>query len=219
VIVCADADLDAAAAASAASGYAFAGQSCISVQRALVDESVHDEFLSALVEAAEAQVAGDPAEPDTDLGPSITKEARDRVHEIVDEATSEGAELHGGGTFGDGYLRPAVLDRPKHELRVWSKEAFGPVISVDTFSSIDEAIDLANGTEYGLQAGVFTKDLNVALNAVERLEFGGVTVNEPPQFRVDQMPYGGTKESGNTREGPHYTVREMTEERMVVIRL
>jgi acyl-CoA reductase-like NAD-dependent aldehyde dehydrogenase len=219
VIVCADADLDAAAAASAGSGYAFAGQSCISVQRALVHESVHDEFLSALVKAAEAQVAGDPAEPETDLGPSITKQARDRVHEIVDEAVSAGAELHGGGTFGDGYLRPAVLDRPRHDLRVWNKEAFGPVISVDTFSTMDEAIDLANGTEYGLQAGVFTRDLNVALDAVERLEFGGVTVNEAPQFRVDQMPYGGTKASGNTKEGPYDAVREMTEERMVVIKL
>ena len=219
LIVCADADLDAAAAACASSGYAFAGQSCISVQRALVDESVHDEFLSALVKAAEAQIAGDPAEPHTDLGPSITKEARDRVHEIVDEAVSAGAELHGGGTFGDGYLRPAVLDRPNHDLRVWSKEAFGPVVSVDTFATIDEAIDLANGTEYGLQAGVFTRDLNTALNAVERLEFGGVTVNQAPQFRVDQMPYGGTKASGNTKEGPHDAVREMTEERMVVIKL
>jgi acyl-CoA reductase-like NAD-dependent aldehyde dehydrogenase len=104
-------------------------------------------------------------------------------------------------------------------LRVWQREVFGPVVSVGTFSTLDEAIDLANGTEYGLQAGIFTRDLGTAFTAIERLRFGGVTVNEPPQFRVDQMPYGGTKASGNTKEGPHSAVREMTEERMVVVRV
>jgi acyl-CoA reductase-like NAD-dependent aldehyde dehydrogenase len=112
-----------------------------------------------------------------------------------------------------------VLDNVGPELRAWKKEAFGQVISVATFESLDEAIDLANGTEYGLQAGIFTRDLSAALEAIHRLEFGGVTVNEAPQFRVDQMPYGGTKASGNTKEGPHDAVREMTEERMVVVKL
>jgi acyl-CoA reductase-like NAD-dependent aldehyde dehydrogenase len=219
IIVCKDADLEAAAQASATSGYAFAGQSCISVQRALVHEDVHDEFVEALARAAAAQKAGDPSEADTDLGPSITKQARDRVHEIVDEAVEAGATLHGGGTFGDGYLRPTVLDDVRHDLRVWSKEAFGPVISVSAFETLDEAIELANATEYGLQAGIFTRDLQVGLGAIHRLEFGGVTVNQAPQFRVDQMPYGGTKASGNTKEGPHDAVREMTEERMVVVKL
>jgi acyl-CoA reductase-like NAD-dependent aldehyde dehydrogenase len=219
VIVCADADLDAAAQACATSGYAFAGQSCISVQRAIVHSSVHDAFVEALVRAADAQKAGDPAEPDTDLGPSITEEARDRAHRVVDEAVSAGATKHGGGTFGDGYLRPTVLENVGHDQHAWKKEAFAPVVSVATFERLDEAIDLANATEYGLQAGIFTRDLSAALDAIHRLEFGGVTVNQAPQFRVDQMPYGGTKASGNTKEGPHDAVREMTEERMVVVKL
>lgn len=219
VIVCKDADLEAAATASAASGYAFAGQSCISVQRAIVHQDVHDAFLDALIRAAESQKAGDPSEPDTDVGPSITHAARDRVHELVNEAVAHGAIAHAGGTFGDGYLKPTVLDGVAHDARVWQKEVFAPVISVATFSEVGEAIDMANDTEYGLQAGIFTRDLPAALAAIQRLEFGGVTVNQPPQFRVDQMPYGGVKASGNTKEGPHDAVREMTTERMVVVKL
>ncbi|HYY04052.1 MAG TPA: aldehyde dehydrogenase family protein, partial [Gaiellaceae bacterium] len=130
-----------------------------------------------------------------------------------------GAERLAGGTFDGGHVRPTVLDGVPTDVRAWENEIFGPVLGLRTFASLDEAIELANGTPYGLQAGIFTRDLATAVTASERLEFGGVTVNEAPTFRVDQMPYGGTKESGNTREGPHYTVREMTEERMVVIKL
>jgi acyl-CoA reductase-like NAD-dependent aldehyde dehydrogenase len=217
VIVCADADLAAAAAAAATSGFGFAGQSCISVQRVIVHRSVHDVFLDELVQAARAQVVGDPLSPDTTVGPVIDREARDRILSWVDAAESEGAVKCTGGLEDHGHLQPVVLDRAAPEMRVWSSEVFGPVVAVHAFDELDEAIELANGTEYGLQAGIFTRDLAAALAAVERLEFGGVTVNETPTFRVDQMPYGGVKESGNTREGPHYTVREMTEERMVII--
>ena len=219
VIVCADADLDAAATMSAASGYAFAGQSCISVQRAIVHEGVREEFAVLLAAAANAQRAGDPSDPETDVGPAITPAARERVATWTDEAIAAGAKPLAGGTFGDGHLKPVVLDGVGLEQKVWAKEVFGPVISVAPFSTLDEAIDLANGTEYGLQAGIFTRDLKAALDAMHRLRFGGVTVNQAPQFRVDQMPYGGTKASGNTKEGPHDAVREMTEERMVVVRL
>jgi acyl-CoA reductase-like NAD-dependent aldehyde dehydrogenase len=218
VIVCEDGDLDTAATMSAASGYAFAGQSCISVQRVIVHASVRDAFAERLVHAAQAQVAGDPADPDTDCGPAITPEARERVDAWVAEALDAGAHELTGGTFGDGHRRPTVLDGVGVEQKLWSKEAFGPVISIATFDTLGEAIDMANGTEYGLQAGIFTRDLPNALEAIHRLRFGGVTVNQAPQFRVDQMPYGGTKASGNTKEGPHDAVREMTEERMVVVR-
>ncbi len=218
VIVCEDADLDTAATMSAASGYAFAGQSCISVQRVLVHERVHDAMADKLVAAAQAQVTGDPAEPNTDCGPTITPEARERVDEWVTEAMDDGARELTGGTFGEGHRRPTVLDGVHTDQKLWSKEAFGPVISIAPFSTLDEAIDLANGTGYGLQAAIFTRDLSNALDAIHRLQFGGVMVNEAPQFRVDQMPYGGTKASGNTKEGPHDAVREMTEERMVVVR-
>ena len=219
VIVCADADLDTAATMSAASAYAFAGQSCISVQRAIVHRDVHDAFVDRLAQAAEAQRAGDPSDPETDLGPSITPQARDRVAASIEASVEAGALRLTGGTFGDGHLRPVVLDAVAIDQPVWKHEVFGPVVAVTTFDSLDEAIELANGTEYGLQAGIFTRDLPSALAAIGELRFGSVTVNQAPQFRVDQMPYGGTKASGNTKEGPHDAVREMTEERMVVVRL
>jgi acyl-CoA reductase-like NAD-dependent aldehyde dehydrogenase len=219
VIVCADADLGSAATLSATSGYAFAGQSCISVQRVIVDRRVHDAFIDLLVQAAGGLRVGDPLDPETDVGPLITDEDRERVSEWIDEAVEAGAESLTGGTVDGGHLRPVVLDRVGDEVRIWKREAFGPVIAVRSFETLEEAIDLANDTDYGLQAGIFTRDLNTAFAAIERLEFGGVTINEAPTFRVDQMPYGGMKGSGNTREGPHFTVREMTEERMVVLRI
>jgi acyl-CoA reductase-like NAD-dependent aldehyde dehydrogenase len=219
VIVCADADLEQAATLSAASAFNFAGQSCISAQRAIVDPAVHEPFLEALRDAAGSHVTGDPADPTTTVGPTITHDARDRVNDWVARAKDAGAEEVVGGTFGDGFPGPTVLDGIGTDQPLWSNEAFGPVLSVVTADDLDAAIDLANSTEYGLQAGIFTRDLGAALHAVERLRFGGVTVNQAPQFRVDQMPYGGTKASGNTKEGPHDAVREMTEERMVVVRL
>jgi acyl-CoA reductase-like NAD-dependent aldehyde dehydrogenase len=219
LIVCVEADLDAAAEAAAISGNGFAGQSCISVQRVLVDGRVHDDFAERLLAAIERLKVGNPEEDDTDVGPLIDEEARTRVEEWLDEATESGAERLAGGTVDGGHLRPTVLDRVPTDARAWKREIFGPVLALRPFESLEEAIELANGTDYGLQAGIFTRDLATAITASERLKFGGVTINEAPTFRVDQMPYGGTKESGNTREGPHFTVRDMTEERMVVIKL
>jgi acyl-CoA reductase-like NAD-dependent aldehyde dehydrogenase len=219
LIVCDDADLETAAASAAISGYGFAGQSCISVQRVIVDRRVHDDFLPLLADAAAALRVGDPADPKTDVGPLITLEDRDRVSEWIEEAVDSGSRSLLGGTVDGGHLRPVVLDGVDPKVRAWNREIFGPVISVGTFDTLDEAIELANDTDYGLQAGIFTRDLNRAFAAIEGLEFGGVTVNQAPTFRVDQMPYGGTKGSGNTREGPYFTVREMTEERTVVLRI
>jgi acyl-CoA reductase-like NAD-dependent aldehyde dehydrogenase len=219
VIVCADADVEQAATLSAASAFNFAGQSCISAQRAIVDPAVHGPFLEALRAATTAHVTGDPADEATTVGPTITHDARDRVNDWIARAKAGGADEVVGGTFGDGFAAPTVLDGIGTDQPLWGQEAFGPVLSVTTADDLDAAIDLANDTEYGLQAGIFTRDLSAALHAVERLRFGGVTVNQAPQFRVDQMPYGGTKASGNTKEGPHDAVREMTEERMVVVRL
>jgi acyl-CoA reductase-like NAD-dependent aldehyde dehydrogenase len=219
LLVCADADLDAAATAAAVSGNGFAGQSCISVQRVLVDRKVHDHFIEKLTAAVGRLKLGDPLEDDTDVGPLIDEAARERVWEWIDEAVDAGAERVTGGKAESGHLRPTVLAGVQTDVRVWTSEVFGPVLAIRPFTTLDEAIELANGTPYGLQAGIFTRDLTTAITASERLEFGGVTINEAPTFRVDQMPYGGVKESGNTREGPHYTVREMTEERMVVLQL
>src|SRR5205807_1463453 len=149
----------------------------------------------------------------------ITAEARDRVAEWIEEAEAAGAKRLTGGRSEQGHLSPVVLDEIPTGVRTWGQEIFGPVLGVRTFSTLSEAIDLANDTEYGLQAGIYTRDLDSAIEAAQRLEFGGVTVNQTPTFRVDQMPYGGMKASGNTREGPHFAVREMTEERMVVVRM
>jgi acyl-CoA reductase-like NAD-dependent aldehyde dehydrogenase len=219
VVVEADADLDTAAAAVAQHGFSFAGQSCISIQRVYVHEETFDDFVSRLIPRVEELNLGDPAEEDTDVGPVIDEGARDRILEWVEEARRAGAEVLTGGDLDGDLIRPTVIARAGPELRVSCEEVFGPVVTVNPYATLDEAIALANGTEYGLQAGIFTTRLATALRAASELEFGGVTINEAPTFRADQMPYGGVKASGNTREGPAYAVRELTEERVVVIDL
>ncbi len=219
VIVAADADLDAAAAALAANSFSFAGQSCISVQRIYVERAAYDGLLERMLPRVEALQVGDPADEETDVGPVIDADAKERILEWVDEARKAGAEVLAGGEERDGLLQPTVIAGAERDLKVSCEEVFGPVVTVNAVDSIDEAIELANGTRYGLQAGVFTSSLNTALRAARELDFGGVTVNEAPTFRSDQMPYGGVKDSGNTREGPHYAVRELTEEHLVVLAL
>jgi acyl-CoA reductase-like NAD-dependent aldehyde dehydrogenase len=217
LIVCADGDLNAAATAAAGSSFGFAGQSCISIQRVIVQTSVHDEFVDLLGKATAEKHVGDPLDPSTDVGPLINEGERDRVVTWIEEATARGAVPIVDIDVDGPLLHPVVLDNVTDGSKVWNKEVFGPYVGVTTFDSFEESIALANGTEYGLQAGIYTRDLNKALTASEELDFGGVTINESPTYRVDQMPYGGTKASGNTREGPHYAVRDMTEERVVVI--
>jgi acyl-CoA reductase-like NAD-dependent aldehyde dehydrogenase len=149
----------------------------------------------------------------------IDEDAKERILAWIDEARQGGAEVLAGGDERDGLIRPTVIADAARELKVSCEEVFGPVVTVKAVDSLDEAIELANATRYGLQAGIFTSSLDSALRAARELEFGGVTVNEAPTFRTDQMPYGGVKDSGNTREGPRYAVRELTEERLVVLQL
>ncbi|HYX89614.1 MAG TPA: aldehyde dehydrogenase family protein [Gaiellaceae bacterium] len=217
LIVAADADLDAAATATAANGFSFAGQSCISIQRVYVERPAYEGFVERLLPRVEALRVGDPADEDTDVGPVIDEDAKERILAWIDEARSAGAEVLAGGHEEDGLIRPTVIAGAGPELKVSCEEVFGPVVTVKAVASLDEAIELANATRYGLQAGIFTGGLETALRAAQELEFGGVTVNEAPTFRADQMPYGGVKDSGNTREGPAYAVRELTEEHLVVI--
>jgi acyl-CoA reductase-like NAD-dependent aldehyde dehydrogenase len=219
VIVAADADLDDTATRLAANAFSFAGQSCISVQRIYVERTAYDAFLERFLPKVEALVVGDPAEDATDVGPLIAPSERDRVLEWVDEAKARGAQVLTGGTLDGELLRPTVVTDVPPDARVSCEEVFGPLCTVSPYDSLDQAIALANGTRFGLQAGVFTRDVKVALATARGLEFGGVTINEAPTFRADQMPYGGVKDSGNTREGPAYAVREMTEERLVVLQL
>jgi acyl-CoA reductase-like NAD-dependent aldehyde dehydrogenase len=216
VIVAADADLDTAAEKIAANAFSFAGQSCISIQRVYVERGAYDALLQRLLPRVEALKVGDPADDDTDVGPVIDEGARERILEWIEE--TKGEVLTGGDTDGE-LIRPTLIANPARDDKVSCEEVFGPVCTVTSVGSLDEAFELANGTRFGLQAGVFTTSLETALRAARALEFGGVTVNEAPTFRSDQMPYGGVKDSGNTREGPRYAVRELTEERLVVVDL
>jgi len=219
VIVAADADLDDVATRLAANAFSFAGQSCISVQRIYVERSAYEAYLERFLPRVEKLVVGDPSADETDVGPLISEDDRDRVLAWVDDARSRGARILTGGELDGELLAPTVIADAPADAKVSCEEVFGPVCTVTPYDTLDEAIALANGTRYGLQAGVFTSDVKAALRAAHELEFGGVTVNEAPTFRADQMPYGGVKDSGNTREGPAYAVREMTEERLVVLQL
>jgi len=216
VIVAADADVEAAAAKLAPAAFAFAGQTCISVQRIYVERPAYDEFVTRFVPKVEALKVGDPADDDTDIGPVIDEGSRERILSWIEEAKAAGGSLLAGGEV-DGLIRPTVLAGVPDTAKASCEEVFGPVVIVNPVDSVDEAIKRANGTPFGLQAGVFTASIDTALRCGDALEFGGVTVNEAPSFRSDQMPYGGVKASGNTKEGPAYAVREMTEERLVVI--
>ncbi len=215
-IVCADAPAD-TAAKLAANAFSFAGQSCISVQRIFVLADAWDQFIAEFVPKVEALKVGDPAEESTDVGPVITGGERDRILSWIRE--SRGEVLTGGATNDDGLILPTVIANPAGTDRVQCEEVFGPVVTVSRVATLDDAIAQANATRYGLQAAIFTRDLQASLRAAQQLEFGGVIVNEAPTFRADQMPYGGIKDSGNTKEGPAWAVREMTEERLVVIQL
>jgi acyl-CoA reductase-like NAD-dependent aldehyde dehydrogenase len=219
VIIADDADIDTAAQAMAANAFSFAGQSCISVQRIYVEAPAYDRFLEGFLPRVEELRLGDPGDEETDVGPVIDEDARERILEWIDEARAGGARVLTGGELDGELIRPTVIADAGPELKVSCDEVFGPVCTVNSVGSLDEAIELANGTRYGLQAGIFTTKLETALRAAQELEFGGVIVNEAPTFRADQMPYGGVKDSGNTREGPAYAVRELTEERLVVIDL
>ena len=220
LIVEADADLEAAVAATAQHGFSFAGQSCISIQRVYVQEGVYDEFVVRSSAEGRGADVGDPADEETDVGPVIDEDARDRILEWVDEARSGGAEILTGGELDGELIRPTVIanaDAGAQGLLRGGLRPGGHREPRTTRSTRRSSWPTARS--YGLQAGIFTGSIRTAMRAAQELEFGGVTVNEAPTFRADQMPYGGVKESGNTREGPAYAVRELTDERVVVIDL
>ena len=217
LIVNHDGDWEQAADKARIHAFSHAGQSCISTQRILVHEEVADRFTERLVANVEALKVGDPLDPETDVGPLISPADRDRVKQWIDEAVESGGEILTGGELVDEgrCLAPTVVAHPDPEARVWCEEIFGPVATVDRFTDFEAALERANDSKFGLQAGVFTRDLGNGIKAAETLEFGGVLINEVPTFRADQQPYGGVKDSGNTREGPAYSIIEMTEQRFV----
>jgi acyl-CoA reductase-like NAD-dependent aldehyde dehydrogenase len=219
LIVNDDGDWETAADKAQVHAFSHAGQSCISIQRILVHEDVAEAFTERLAANVAKLTVGDPLDPDTDVGPLITSGDRDRVKGWIDEAVAAGARLIAGGELVDEgrCLAPTLLGAPPKDAKVWCEEIFGPVATVDTFADFGEALEMANDSRFGLQAGVFTRDIAGALQAARTLEFGGVLINEVPTFRADQQPYGGVKDSGNTREGPAYAVYELTEERFVTL--
>jgi acyl-CoA reductase-like NAD-dependent aldehyde dehydrogenase len=218
VIIEADGDWTQAARTIATAGFSHAGQSCVSVQRIYVAAPVADDFTALLAGLVDELVVGDPMDEATDVSALISTGERDRVASWIDEAVAGGAKIAAGAGMEAGVLRPTVLTAVTADMRVSREEVFGPVVAIQAYDSLDEALRLADDTRYGLQAGIFTASLATALRAARELRFGTVLVNEVPTWRADQMPYGGVRESGNTKEGPTYAVRQMTEERLVVIK-
>lgn len=203
--------------AAVTSAFVYAGQVCISAQRFYIHDSIFDDWAGEFATKAQALKKGDPLEEDTALSVMIDQAAAERAVSWVKEATDNGAKLLCGGTREGAMMDATVLTATTPEMRVVSEEVFAPVAVVEKFSEFSEAIDAANNSKYGLQAGVFTNDLARMRFAARRLEFGGVMINEMPHFRVDNMPYGGVKDSGFGREGVRYAMEEMCETRLVVV--
>lgn len=215
-IVHLDADLAAAAEKLVAGAFRYAGQSCISVQRVLAHASIYDDLRDRLVAGAQRLRLGDPLDAATDVGPMITEAAARRAAEWVGEALALGARLLAGGHCDGGFFEPTVLENVPFEARIWREEAFAPVLALKPYADISEAIAEANASRYGLQAGLFTRDLDFIRRAFRELEVGGLIVNEASSFRLDPMPYGGVKDSGFGREGVRYAIEEMSEPRLLL---
>jgi len=218
VIIEPDGDWRSAAAKIRTAGFSHAGQSCISTQRIFVHSSIARPFTDTLLAEVSSIVVGDPREESTDMSSLISHNERTRVQSWIEEAVEQGARILVGGEVSEsGILGPTVLDNVRKEMKLSRCEVFGPVVVIDTYDDLSEALVAANDSDFGLQAGIFTSRVDSALRAIRELDFGGVVVNDVPTYRADQQPYGGLRDSGNTREGPSYSVREMTEIRMVVI--
>jgi acyl-CoA reductase-like NAD-dependent aldehyde dehydrogenase len=218
IVIEADGDWKTAAAKIRLAGFSHAGQSCISTQRIFVHSSIAAEFTSELISQVSTLVVGDPLDEATEVSALISLAERDRVASWIHEATTQGATIACGGTLDEnGVLLPTIILNARPEMKVCSREVFGPVVTVTTYDEVSNALEMANDSDFGLQAAIFTSRIDTALQAIKSLDFGGVVVNDVPTFRADQQPYGGLRDSGNTREGPAYSVKEMTEIRMVML--
>lgn len=219
VIVHQDADLAYAAERCIFGGFAYAGQTCISVQRILVEHSVYGRFTDLLVEGAKKLHVGDPLNESTDVGPLIRESDAIRTMTWIEEAIRGGARLLCGGRRNQLIVEPTVLTGTKPDMNVNSQEIFGPVVTVEPYRDFDQALRQVNHSTFGLQAGIFTRDAKLLFQAYEELEVGGVIAGDVPSFRIDHMPYGGVKDSGLGREGLRYAIEEMTEPKLLVMNL
>lgn len=216
-IVCADATLELAVSKCAAASFRKAGQVCTSVQRIFAESSLVDEFVDALCETTRSLAVGNPRNESTFVGPMIDRKEAQRIENWIVEADREGAEILTGGGRDGALVQPTVITGASYGARILTDEAFAPVVTVVPFDSLDEALAGVNATPYGLAAGIFTNDITRGLEAIRALDMGNIHINDTSSSRVDLMPYGGIKDSGHGREGPRYSVRDMTEEQLVVI--
>lgn len=217
VVIDEDADLDFAANRVRTGAFAYAGQVCISVQRVFIHEAVYDRFIERLVQETKQIVAGDPLDRSVDLGPMIDNKAAGRTEQWVNDAVAEGARCLTGGKANGRFFEPTIIENAKPESFVCSREAFAPIVTVFKVKSFAEGVAKLNDSIFGLQAGIFTNNLERAMYAYEQTEAGGVIINDIPTYRIDHMPYGGIKSSGLSREGIKYTIEDMTEMRLMVI--
>jgi acyl-CoA reductase-like NAD-dependent aldehyde dehydrogenase len=214
-----DGNVDQAAARCVVGSFANSGQVCVSVQRIFVHCSRYDEFLGKFVDRTRLLKVGDPLDKSCDIGPMISRKELDRALAWLDEAKQMGARIECGGAPIGNCLEPTILTGVTKEMKVMCSEVFAPIVSVLPYDTFDEALDMADDSVYGLQAGIYTRDINKAFRAIRRLDVGGVIINDIPTFRVDHMPYGGNKESGLGREGIRYAMEEMTNIKMVCLNL
>jgi acyl-CoA reductase-like NAD-dependent aldehyde dehydrogenase len=217
VIVFDDADLGRAVESCVSGAFWAAGQNCIGTQRILVQRPVYEEFLGAFVSATKALIPGNPADERTDVGPMISVDAAEAAKRKIDEAVANGARLLAGGTLQGPVLTPAVLTGVPHECAAWADEVFAPIVLVEPFDTTEEAISLANDSDYALQAGLFTKDLDRALRTAKAIEAGGVMINDSSDYRFDAMPFGGAKYGSMGREGVRFAYEDMTQPKVVAI--
>ncbi len=216
LVVLADADINKAVKAAVSGSFLNAGQVCIAIKRIILHEAIANEFIGKLVSETAKLTMGDPSESETDVGPLIDEEAAKKVELLVDDAVNNGAEILLGGKRHDAFYSPTIIDNVKSNMKVVSDETFGPIAPIIRVHSVDEAFEVANNTEYGLQAGVFTGSIETALKAVKVIEAGTVIINRQPTFRTDNMPFGGFKNSGMGKEGIKYAVNDMTETKLII---
>ena len=215
VIIEDDADLNEAVPRCVAGSFAHSGQVCISIQRIYLNAKIRGEFLERFIEGARKLHLGHPHEASTDISSLITEGEAQRVEGWIQEAVDAGAKLESGGARHRSTIEPTVLTGVPASAKIACREAFGPVVGINTYETLDEAIASVNDSEYGLQAGIYTRDIQKAFRTAQKVHVGGFMINEIPQYRVDQMPYGGVKLSGSGREGPKYAVEEMTEPKLI----
>jgi acyl-CoA reductase-like NAD-dependent aldehyde dehydrogenase len=212
-------NLDQAAQICVSRGFSTAGQACISVQRLYIHKDIYDIFVNKMVDFTQRLKVGNPEDPETDMGPMISEKEAKRVESWVEEATSMGAKIICGGEREGAIYYPTILTDVTANMKVMCQEVFAPVINVIPYEDIDQVFQAANDSEFGLQVGLFTSSLHLAMRAATELEFGGVIINDASTYRSDIMPYGGLKNSGLGKEGPRYAIEEMTDERIVVMNL